>query len=535
MAAYLAPDGVSRSGMLWPGRRVPYHISDSLLGSVVSNTIASAISVFNEQVDPETLVWTRRSESDVDYVEFTCSHKCCSSVGRKGGKQEIELTNLATVGDVLHEMGHAIGLVHEHSRIDSGLYVYINRSAIQDNQVHNFEQNGVPLGPYEYSSIMHYPSHAFSLDGVSATIVAPAAAEARQMNQQRDRFTKLDVNKIKSLYGPEKCTYELYGEVPWHQQWWECWICWGPDSDLGCCRFCAHAHHSGHDHFLIYRQWAQFVCDCGRNNHQPKVCTWHATKCDDKIKQPLYNCGECFGSKGIEVHLCYQCKRICHAGHQFKLESRNMGYCECRRKSQCKIPNPLCNDSCTYDTVGIACQAGYECRTCWGGESDYGCCLYCAFNCHKGHYLVYHPEEGATACDCGRNEHNRLVCTRYSTNRALKKQPFYSCSNCFSHNDEGCCYRCMKICHAGHDTSFTGIINAFCDCGLECCRKHCIIQRPLPKINLDPLIRYVYHNFPVNYFHYIRSQLLIIGLDTHPSQINVYAFIEQNDIDSMEF
>ena len=34
-----------------------------------------------------------------------------------------------------------------------------------------------------------------------------------------------------------------------------------------------------------------------------------------------------------------------------------------------------------------------ECRTCWGGESNYGCCLSCAFNCHKGHILVYRPAE----------------------------------------------------------------------------------------------------------------------------------------------
>lgn len=514
MALYAVPG----SGRLWPGGRVPYRISDSFEQSDVPIAIASAICVFNEQV--KSLKWTLRREDDIDYVEFKYSARNQSFVGREGGRQEIELTNWATVGDVLHEMGHAIGLVHEHGRIDRDFYVEIRRGAIQDNQGCNFDKNGIPLGPYDYNSIMHYPTCALPQDGISATIVAPAPAEARQMNQKRDRFTKLDVKKIESLYGPKKCTYELYGEEPWHQVWYECWKCWGPDSDLGCCRFCAYAHHSDPGHFLVPHPYARFVCDCGRNIHQREVCSWHATKRDDKIQQPLYYCVQC------EVELCFQCKRICHTGHLFSTFS-SLGYCKCRRKSECRIPNPLHNGSCTYDTVGPACQAGYECRTCWGGESDYGCCLYCAFNCHKGHYLVYHPEEGMTTCDCGRNEHNKLVCTRHSTGRESRKQPFYFCSNCFSHRDKRCCYRCKEICHAGHDTSFTDCVEAFCDCGLECC---CIIPRPLPQINEDSLIRHVYH-VPIDDPHHIAIRLVI--LSTHPSQISDYGFIEHNGINQI--
>ena len=65
------------------------------------------------------------------------------------------------IGTVLHEIGHAIGLFHEHSRPDRDEHVTLH----YENLKPGFENN-VKLGmmslittndiPYDHASIMHY-------------------------------------------------------------------------------------------------------------------------------------------------------------------------------------------------------------------------------------------------------------------------------------------------------------------------------------------------------------------------------------------
>ena len=456
----------------WPRNRVPYTVSTELQYGHpdIYKALTIALKAFREQI--KSVKWVER-KNEADFVKFVYDDECSSHVGCVGGQQEIKLTDWATPGDVLHEMGHAIGLHHEHSRIDRDHFVDVR---IKEKDV-NFdkEESGIPLGPYDYSSIMHYGAHAGS-------IIAHASKQSGQMGQRKE-FSSLDVKGIDSIYGPLKCSFEQCGDVYWPQIWIECRTCWGDESNYGCCFVCALDCHSGH--FLVSHQLsaeAMFVCDCGRNHHQKPVCTWHSTKTKN-VKQPFYNCRDCFQNPNKSC--CYQCMKTCHAGHHTSYAGIMIGYCDCGMKCCriiCKIPNPTCSDRCTYEIAGeiYHSQTWYECRTCWGGESNYGCCVSCAFNCHKGHVLVYRPAEEINAvCDCGRNCHQKAVCTWHSTKRKYVKQPFYRCYDCFTHPGAGCCYQCMQKCHAGHNTRFAGIMNAFCDCGLEHCRSSCLIPKPL--------------------------------------------------------
>jgi hypothetical protein len=59
---------------------------------------------------------------------------------------------------VAHEIGHALGLIHEHSRPDRDLYVYIRPGLKLDAYKLYRDSVAATYGqPYDVGSIMHYP------------------------------------------------------------------------------------------------------------------------------------------------------------------------------------------------------------------------------------------------------------------------------------------------------------------------------------------------------------------------------------------
>jgi hypothetical protein len=68
-----------------------------------------------------------RTSSTPDYVAVGDYNDGCSSiVGRKGGRQDLVIGSTCSVGNAIHEIGHAVGLDHEQSRADRDTYVTVN-------------------------------------------------------------------------------------------------------------------------------------------------------------------------------------------------------------------------------------------------------------------------------------------------------------------------------------------------------------------------------------------------------------------------
>ena len=90
-----------------------------------------------------------------------------SDTGRQGGCQDLKINfegvvGASVVGVVMHEMGHAIGLKHEHQRPDAYRFIRIvigtnrRRSICSSNLCTDFLDTGDVIGCYDLWSIMHY-------------------------------------------------------------------------------------------------------------------------------------------------------------------------------------------------------------------------------------------------------------------------------------------------------------------------------------------------------------------------------------------
>lgn len=102
------------------------------------------------------------------------------SIGRKGGRQFITFSLIDVLnntalgrGLVHHELGHAVGLYHEHQRMDRDDFVTVLPFCIQAGRASNFDTRlGIPTGPYDQSSIMHYFANTFSIAPGCPTLVS---------------------------------------------------------------------------------------------------------------------------------------------------------------------------------------------------------------------------------------------------------------------------------------------------------------------------------------------------------------------------
>jgi len=153
----------SAATRLWPNAVVPYTISSAL-----SATMQSRVRAAIEQWNTKTVAKFVPRTNQADYVTFRVSPTsyAYASIGRVGGQQFINLVG-NPIGVIIHEMGHTLGFLHEHTRPDRDAYVTIHWGNIRPGFEGNFYaySSGRQAGPYDIDSIMHYPSYEFSRNG----------------------------------------------------------------------------------------------------------------------------------------------------------------------------------------------------------------------------------------------------------------------------------------------------------------------------------------------------------------------------------
>ncbi len=165
--------------------------------------------------------FVERTPGIADYVQIQVDSANWSElVGRKGGMQTLHILDWYDHGLLLHELGHVLGLWHEHSHWNRAQYVTVQIANICDTCCQNscpsstptcmcnfkiVEQSDwlTPASLYDFESVMHYHQYEFSSSPGLITIQTQPAYQSYQSTMgQVNQLSALDIQDITTIYPP---------------------------------------------------------------------------------------------------------------------------------------------------------------------------------------------------------------------------------------------------------------------------------------------------------------------------------------------
>ena len=198
----------------WPGGCVPYIIDPQTLDrdTTARTVILDAMARWSTNCD---LRFIRRTTQNryIHFIpdEFPMDGVCSSSsIGMGWMPTQVRLDTTVLQGNraeatgiTVHEIGHALGFLHEQKRPDRDNFVRINSQAINPIYLFNFtvENGEQPVGAYDLDSIMHYgPARKMSLGQNTDLITTVNSADSSRIGQRvglstGDRFAGNALNQ----------------------------------------------------------------------------------------------------------------------------------------------------------------------------------------------------------------------------------------------------------------------------------------------------------------------------------------------------
>jgi Astacin (Peptidase family M12A) len=153
----------------WPGGIVPFEIDQSSFSSGDQpQWIRDAMAEWQKT---GVVHFRRKDDHDQNFIIFKNNGDVCQSrIGMRPGGQLVEIGPRCKYHYILHEIGHALGLLHEQSRSDRDQHVRVLWDHIKPEERKQFCRVLYRKNPlagdisnrYDFTSIMHYRLDAFT-------------------------------------------------------------------------------------------------------------------------------------------------------------------------------------------------------------------------------------------------------------------------------------------------------------------------------------------------------------------------------------
>lgn len=185
----------------WTDKNIPYIISGDN-----RNLILDAIKEFN-QINSYQFV---EMKDEIDFVDFVFSERniCQSYLGKKGGRQEIVIGRSCNRGNILHEMMHVIGFVHEQSREDRDQFIEVIWENIVPKYKGQFQmfprKISIPVEvDFDFNSILLYSPLSYS----NGNGPAMERIDGQLFSENREKLSEIDELKLNLLFKEKAALY----------------------------------------------------------------------------------------------------------------------------------------------------------------------------------------------------------------------------------------------------------------------------------------------------------------------------------------
>ena len=179
---------------LWKNGIIPYVPNEK---HPQWHTIIAAMKEFEDKTNIKFIERT----NEIGYIVFTNNHG--GNYANLGMCEGESIINIVASYRNIHELGHVIGLIHEHQRSDRDEFIdfdYKNFTDINDPWIqHDIlykHNNSINLTPYDINSVMHYWTSA---GGKKATVKEYLLGKLKGLNFLNSEYQSMQYKPNKKL------------------------------------------------------------------------------------------------------------------------------------------------------------------------------------------------------------------------------------------------------------------------------------------------------------------------------------------------